>query len=40
MRDNVLPAMEAVRKSADRLERICSYDAWPLPGYREMLFVK
>ena len=40
MRDNVLPAMEAVRKSADRLERISSYDAWPLPGYREMLFIK
>ncbi len=40
MRDNVLPAMNALRKTVDRLERVCAYDHWPLPGYREMLFVK
>ncbi len=40
MRDNILPAMETLRESTDRLERICSYEDWPLPGYREMLFVK
>jgi glutamine synthetase len=37
---NVLPAMMKVREQADALERICSYETWPLPGYREMLFVK
>lgn len=40
MRDNVLPAMTSVRKAADALEKICSYEHWPLPGYREMLFIK
>ncbi|MBK6761362.1 MAG: glutamine synthetase III [Ignavibacteria bacterium] len=40
MRDNVLPAMNAVRKAADALERITAHDHWPLPSYREMLFVK
>ena len=40
MQENVLPAMLAVRDAADALERICSYEYWPLPGYREMLFVK
>jgi len=40
MRDNVLPAMNEVRVAADALERIVAHDHWPLPGYREMLFVK
>jgi len=40
MLTNVLPAMQAVREKADALEKICAYDSWPLPGYREMLFVK
>ncbi|MGA0045397.1 MAG: glutamine synthetase III [Candidatus Kapaibacteriota bacterium] len=40
MRDRVLPALQALRRSTDRLERVCSYETWPLPGYREMLFVK
>lgn len=40
MHDNVLPAMMAVRKAADQLERVMAYKHWPLPGYREMLFVK
>jgi len=40
MRDNVLPAMQAVRVTADALERITAHDHWPLPSYREMLFVK
>ena len=40
MRDNVLPAMAAVRKAADALERIVADKYWPLPSYREMLFVK
>ncbi|MGK0617333.1 glutamine synthetase III family protein [Meiothermus cerbereus] len=40
MRDNVLPAMNEVRKAADALERILADKHWPLPSYREMLFVK
>lgn len=40
MLHNVIPAMNAVRSAVDDLERICSYEAWPLPGYREMLFIK
>ena len=40
MRDGVLPAMTEVRKSADKLETIVADDLWPLPTYREMLFVK
>jgi glutamine synthetase len=40
MRDTVLPAMEAVRAVADRLERIVADDLWPLPKYSEMLFIK
>lgn len=40
MQVNVLPAMAAVRKAADALERVVAVHQWPLPGYREMLFVK
>jgi glutamine synthetase len=40
MRDKVVPAMEAVREVADRLERIVADDLWPLPKYSEMLFIK
>lgn len=40
MRDHVLPAMQQVRAAADRLERIVSQKHWPLPTYRQMLFVK
>src|SRR3954462_11468263 len=40
MRDNVIPAMDAVRDVADRLERIVADDLWPLPKYSERLFIK
>ena len=40
MRDTVVPAMEATRDVADRLERIVADDLWPLPKYSEMLFIK
>ena len=40
MRDNVIPAMAAVRAVADKLEKIVPDDLWPLPVYRDMLFVK
>jgi glutamine synthetase len=36
----VLPAMDAVRAVADRLERIVPDDLWPLPKYSEILFIK
>src|ERR671934_1487569 len=40
MRDTVLPAMDATRAVADKLERIVADDLWPLPKYSEMLFIK
>jgi glutamine synthetase len=40
MRDNIVPAMAAVRGVVDRLEKILPDDYWPLPRYRDMLFVK
>ncbi|HWF33805.1 MAG TPA: glutamine synthetase III [Solirubrobacteraceae bacterium] len=40
MRDTVLPAMGAVRTSADKLEKIIADDLWPLPKYSEILFIK
>jgi glutamine synthetase len=40
VRDNVIPAMGAVRAAADRLEKVIPDDYWPLPTYRDMLFVK
>ena len=40
MRDNVIPAMEATRQVADKLERIVADDLWPLPKYSEILFIK
>ncbi len=38
--DNVRPSMIEVRYYADRLERAVPHDYWPLPTYREILFVK
>jgi glutamine synthetase len=40
MRDEVIPAMNAVRAVADRLEQVVADDLWPLPRYAEMLFIK
>jgi glutamine synthetase len=40
MRDHIIPAMAAVRASVDGLEKLVPDDFWPLPRYREMLFVK
>jgi len=40
MRDGVLPAIEAVRAVADRLEKVVADDLWPLPKYSEVLFVR
>lgn len=38
-RDRIVPAMDAVRERADLLERLVDDDLWPLPKYREMLFI-
>jgi glutamine synthetase len=40
MRDEVVPAMSAVREVADRLEKVVADDLWPLPKYSEILFIK
>jgi glutamine synthetase len=40
VRDNVVPAMGKVREACDRLERMVPDDLWPLPRYREMLFIR
>ncbi len=39
-RDAILPAMAALREAGDRLEALVPHDLWPLPTYREMLFIK
>jgi glutamine synthetase len=39
-RDKVVPAMNALRETGDRLEIVVPSDRWPLPTYREMLFIK
>src|SRR6478735_613779 len=36
----VIPAMNAVRDVADKLEKIVPDDLWPLPKYSEILFIK
>jgi glutamine synthetase len=38
--DKVLPVLTEVRDAVDFLERYTADDYWPLPVYREMLFVK
>jgi glutamine synthetase len=40
IRDEVTPAMSAVRDVADKLEKIVADDLWPLPKYSEILFIK
>ncbi len=36
----ILPAMDALRVQADKLEMLVADDLWPLPSYQEMLFMK
>ena len=40
MHDTVIPAMDVVRASADKLEKVVADDLWPLPKYSEILFIK
>ncbi|MCE9534091.1 MAG: glutamine synthetase III [Planctomycetes bacterium] len=39
-RDKIIPAMNAVRMAADKLEGFVADDLWPMPTYREMLFIR
>jgi glutamine synthetase len=39
-RDKVIPAMNTLREAGDGLEALVPHDRWPLPTYREMLFIK
>ncbi len=40
MKQKVMPVMDALRELADELETRIAADLWPLPSYREMLFIK
>jgi glutamine synthetase len=40
MRDTVVPAMARLRELGDQIELMVPHELWPLPTYREMLFVK
>ncbi len=40
MRDTVVPTMVRLRELGDQLELMIPHQIWPLPTYREMLFVK
>ena len=39
-KENLIPVMSEIRDAVDFLERYVADDYWPLPIYREMLFVK
>ena len=39
LRDHVVSAMTEVRTQADLLESLVDDDLWPLPKYRELLFL-
>jgi glutamine synthetase len=39
VRERLLPAMERVRLACDCLEEVVDDELWPLPKYRELLFV-
>ncbi len=38
--DTVVPAMERIRYHIDKLELMVDNEIWPLPKYREMLFIR
>jgi glutamine synthetase len=40
MRDTVVPRMVRLREIGDQIELIVPHELWPLPTYREMLFIK
>ncbi len=38
--DNVVPCMEKIRYHIDKLELMVDNEMWPLPKYRELLFIR
>jgi glutamine synthetase len=40
MKSRVVPLMEALRKLGDELETRIPSDLWPLPSYRELMFIQ
>ncbi len=40
MRDKIVPAMARLRELGDEIEVNTPHELWPMPTYREMLFVK
>ena len=38
--DNVVPRMETIRYHIDKLELMVDNEMWPLPKYRELLFIR
>ena len=38
--DKVKPYFDAIRENADKLEELIDNDAWKLPKYRDLLFLK
>jgi len=39
-RDKVLPCFTDIRSHVDKLELLVDDNLWPLPKYRELLFIK
>jgi len=40
LRARVIPAMDEVRAAVDHLETVTTAEFWPVPTYRDMLFVR
>ena len=38
VRDDLIPAMDALRKGVDEAEMLTSAKCWPVPSYGELLF--
>ncbi len=38
--DDVAPKMETIRYHIDKLELMVDNEIWPLPKYRELLFIR
>lgn len=38
--DKVIPVMETIRRHIDKLELMVDNEMWPLPKYRELLFIR
>ena len=38
--DTVAPLLETIRYHVDKLEQVVDDELWPLPKYRELLFIR